>query len=65
MKRTKPDYSIAKVWTICPDCGNNYPSRGDAPLCNICGYDDFAEYRREFNEDGMPVFLPGEPTVQH
>ena len=45
MKRTKPDYSIAKVWIICPDCGNNYPSRGDAPLCPDCGYDDWAEYR--------------------
>ena len=45
MKRTKPDYSIARVWIICPDCDNNYPSFGNAPLCNVCGYDDFAEFR--------------------
>ena len=57
MKRTKPDYSIAKVWIICPDCGNNYPSRGDAPLCDFCGYDDFAEYRNI--GDQVPAWLAG------
>ena len=39
------DYSIAKVWIDCPSCSNFYPSRGDAPLCDVCGYDDFADFR--------------------
>lgn len=64
MKRTKPNYSIARAWIICPDCGNNYPSFGNAPLCNVCGYDDWAEFRKA-PEDGTPVFLPGEPAIRH
>lgn len=61
-KVTKRDYSIAKVWIVCRECGHNYPTFGNAPLCDYCGYDDFAAYRKP-PEDGEPVFLPGKPGV--
>ena len=63
-KVTKRDYSVSKVWIECSNCGHNYPSFGNAPLCDYCGRDDFAEYRKPADGE-TPVFLPGDPTVQH
>ena len=38
---------IPTVWIMCPKCGNEYPSSGNAPLCEVCGYDDFAGVRND------------------
>ncbi len=53
--RTKRDvdYRISKVWIVCPVCDNHYPSFGNAPLCDVCGYDDFAEIRNGLFKNGV------------
>lgn len=49
------DYEVSKVWIVCPACGNHYPTFGNAPLCDNCGYDDFADLRRDPFKTGSVV----------
>ena len=54
MRTTKDiDYNISKAWIECPACDNHYPSFGNAPLCDVCGYDDFVEFRNDLFKTGV------------
>ena len=55
--KTKKDVDgkVSKVWIVCPVCENHYPSFGNAPLCDVCGYDDFAGFRPEVFKMGRIV----------